>query len=177
MPFCGDELRGDAYELTSPWHGRCSRRRGDGRDGDARRRRALRAMSGRSGWQRTLCPYCGVGCGLLVRVDDGAVVRAKGDPDHPANWGDICAKAVHLPPVLRTPGRLLHPHVRARRDGDLERVPWEMALRVAAERVREIVERHGPDAMAVYASGQLLTEEYYVASKLCKGFIGTNNFD
>ncbi len=134
-------------------------------------------MSGPADWHKTLCPYCGVGCGLLVRVEDGTVVRTKGDPEHPANFGDICAKAVHLPPVLRTPDRLLYPQLRARRDAGLTRVPWEMALRVAADRMREIVAIHGPDAVAFYGSGQLLTEEYYVASKLCKGFLGTNNFD
>ncbi len=128
-------------------------------------------------WHKSLCPYCGVGCGLLVRVEEGTVARVKGDPEHPANFGDICAKAVHLPPALRTPDRLLYPQLRPRRDGELERVPWELALRFAADRVREIVTAHGPDAVAFYGSGQLLTEEYYVAAKLAKGFLGTNNFD
>jgi anaerobic selenocysteine-containing dehydrogenase len=127
-------------------------------------------------WQRTLCPYCGVGCGLLVQVEAGVVRRVKGDPDHPANVGDVCAKAVHLPPTLRQ-GRLLFPEVRNRRDAERERVPWELALRTAAERLSGIVAAHGPDAVAFYASGQLLTEEYYVAGKLAKGLIGTNNFD
>src|SRR6058998_2997320 len=131
----------------------------------------------RSRWQRTLCPYCGVGCGLLVRVEDGAVTRVKGDPDHPANFGDVCAKAVHLPPALRTPDRLLHPEVRSRCDRERRRVPWELALRFTAERLSEIIAAHGADAVAVYASGQLTTEEYYLASKLTRGFIGTNNFD
>ncbi|PYN98792.1 MAG: nitrate reductase catalytic subunit [Candidatus Rokuibacteriota bacterium] len=130
-----------------------------------------------AGWHRTLCPYCGVGCGLLVRVEDGAVTRVKGDPDHPANFGDVCAKAVHLPPALRTPDRLLYPEIRSRRDRERNRVPWELALRFTGERLGEIIAAHGPDAVAVYASGQLTTEEYYVASKLTKGFIGTNNFD
>ena len=129
------------------------------------------------GWRATLCPYCGVGCGLLVKVEDGRVSRVKGDPAHPSSRGDVCAKAVHLPPTLRTPDRLLFPQVRARRDTPLQRVPWELALRVAAERMRAIVDAHGPDAVAFYASGQLLTEEYYVATKLAKGFLGTNNFD
>src|SRR4051812_21074052 len=129
------------------------------------------------GWAATLCPYCGVGCGLLVKVESGRVARVKGDPAHPANYGDVCAKAVHLPPTLRTDDRLLFPQLRARRDAPLRRVPWELALRHTAERVREIVDTHGPDAVGFYASGQLLTEEYYVASKLAKGFIGTNNFD
>jgi anaerobic selenocysteine-containing dehydrogenase len=128
-------------------------------------------------WTATLCPYCGVGCGLLVEVRDGRVTRVKGDPAHPSSLGDVCAKAVHLPPTLRTPDRLLYPHVRARRDGALQRVPWELALRTAADRLGEIIAAHGPDAVAFYASGQLTTEEYYVASKLAKGFIGTNNFD
>jgi ferredoxin-nitrate reductase len=130
-----------------------------------------------STWRRTLCPYCGVGCGLLVEVRDGAVTRVKGDPEHPANFGDVCAKAVHLPPVLRSDDRLLHPQLRLRRDRERERVPWPVALRHTADRLREIVATHGPDAVAVYASGQLLTEEYYLASKLAKGYLGTNNFD
>jgi anaerobic selenocysteine-containing dehydrogenase len=128
-------------------------------------------------WRRSLCPYCGVGCGLLVHVEDGAVTRVKGDPDHPASLGDVCAKAVHLPPTLRTDDRLLYPELRSRRDAPRQRVPWELALRFVADRFREIVAAHGPDAVAFYASGQLLTEEYYVGSKLAKGFLGTNNFD
>jgi anaerobic selenocysteine-containing dehydrogenase len=101
----------------------------------------------------------------------------RGDPAHPSSLGDLCAKAVHLPPTLRTPDRLLYPQLRARRDGALTRVPWELALRTLADRLGEIVAEHGPDAVAFYASGQLTTEEYYVAGKLAKGFVGTNNFD
>jgi ferredoxin-nitrate reductase len=130
-----------------------------------------------NGWQKTLCPYCGVGCGLLVQIEDGVVRRVKGDADHPSSLGDICAKAVHLAPALRAPDRLLHPQVRARRDAEPARVPWEFAVRFVADRLREISAAHGPDAIAFYGSGQLLTEEYYVASKLAKGFLGTNNFD
>src|SRR5262245_41458051 len=129
------------------------------------------------GWRSTMCPYWGVRCGLLVQVQAGRIAKVKGDPAHPANLGDVCAKAVHLPPVLRTPDRLVHPQIRARRDAALERVPWELALRFSAERMREIVAAHGPDAVAFYASGQLLTEEYHLASKLARGFVGTNNFD
>ena len=128
-------------------------------------------------YRSTGCPYCGVGCGLLVQVRDGRVTKVKGDPDHPASLGDVCAKAVHLPPVLRTSDRLLYPRMRGRRDARLDRVPWELAVRFAADRVREIIATHGPDAVAFYASGQLLTEEYYLASKLARGFLGTNNFD
>jgi anaerobic selenocysteine-containing dehydrogenase len=128
-------------------------------------------------WRRTLCPYCGVGCGLLVQIEDGAVKRVKGDPEHPSSRGDVCAKAVHLPPALSAPDRLLYPQIRSRRDAELARVPWELAVRFVADRIRETVAAHGPDAVAFYGSGQLLTEEYYVASKLAKGFLGTNNFD
>jgi ferredoxin-nitrate reductase len=128
-------------------------------------------------YRPTMCPYCGVGCGLLVQVRGGRVTRVKGDPVHPASHGDLCAKAVHLPPALMTADRLLHPHIRRRRDASLERVPWELTLGFAADRLREIVAAHGPDAIAFYASGQLLTEEYYLAAKLARGFLGTNNFD
>jgi anaerobic selenocysteine-containing dehydrogenase len=127
-------------------------------------------------WRKTLCPYCGVGCGLLARVEDGAVTKVKGDPEHPSSLGDVCAKAVHLPPALRA-GRLLYPEVRWRRDAERSRVPWDLAVRFLGERMREIVAASGPDAVAFYASGQLTTEEYYVGAKLAKGFIGTNNFD
>ena len=137
----------------------------------------LAAASDDRDYRSTGCPYCGVGCGLLVQVRDGRVTKVKGDPAHPSSLGDVCAKAVHLPPVLRTPDRLLYPRMRGRRDARLERVPWELAIRFAADRVREIVATHGPDAVAFYASGQLLTEEYYLASKLARGFLGTNNFD
>ena len=112
--------------------------------------------------------YCGVGCGLLVQVRDGRVTKVKGDPAHPASLGDLCAKAVHLPPALMTTDRLLHPQIPPRATRELERAPWEPALRFTAERMREIVDAHGPDAVAFYASGQLLTEEYYLASKLAK---------
>jgi formate dehydrogenase alpha subunit len=128
-------------------------------------------------WGRTQCPYCGVGCGLLVQIQAGEVVRVKGDPDHPANFGEVCAKAVMLPRALNTPDRLLYPHVRFRRDRPLTRVPWSMALKTVAQSFRSIIAEYGPDAVAFYGSGQLLTEDYYVANKLAKGFLGTNNFD
>ncbi len=127
-------------------------------------------------WRKTLCPYCGVGCGLLARVEGGAITKVKGDPEHPANLGDVCAKAVHLPPALRS-GRLLHPELRWRRDAERRQVPWDLAFQFIAERMREIIASSGADAVAFYASGQLTTEEYYVGAKLAKGFLGTNNFD
>jgi len=128
-------------------------------------------------WGRTQCPYCGVGCGLLVQIEAGQAVRVKGDPDHPANFGDVCAKAIMLPRALHTPDRLLYPHLRTRRDQTLTRVPWSLALKTVARALRNIIAQYGPDAVAFYGSGQLLTEDYYVANKLAKGFLGTNNFD
>ncbi|MBI4489405.1 MAG: molybdopterin-dependent oxidoreductase, partial [Deltaproteobacteria bacterium] len=128
-------------------------------------------------WVKSYCPYCGVGCGILAGAKNGSVVKVKGDPDHPANFGDICAKAVYLPEAIRTPDRLLYPQMRRCQDGPFSRVSWEVAMKSIAKKFREIIEEHGPDALAFYGSGQLTTEEYYVANKLAKGFIGTNNFD
>jgi ferredoxin-nitrate reductase len=128
-------------------------------------------------WVKSYCPYCGVGCGLLAGVKNGAVVKVKGDLDHPSNLGDLCAKAVFLPETLRTPDRLLHPQMRRCQDGPFTQVPWETALRAIAGRFHDIISEHGPEAIAFYGSGQLTTEEYYVANKLAKGFLGTNNFD
>jgi formate dehydrogenase alpha subunit len=128
-------------------------------------------------WQKSYCPYCGVGCGLSVGLKGNTMVKVKGDPDHPANQGEICAKAVFLPKTITTPDRLLYPQIRPRRDAPLTRVSWRQALKRAAAKFRELIARHGPDAVAFYGSGQLTTEEYYVFNKLAKGFLGTNNFD
>ena len=128
-------------------------------------------------WERSYCPYCGVGCGLVAGIQDGLLVKIKGDPDHPSSLGDLCAKAVLLPESLRTPDRLLYPQVRQCQEETFNRVSWDTALKIVAQRFRAIVEQYGPQAVAFYGSGQLTTEEYYVANKLAKGFIGTNNFD
>ncbi len=128
-------------------------------------------------WRRSYCPYCGVGCGLSVAMRGAEVVKIKGDARHPANFGEICAKAAHLVPTVGASGRLLHPHIRERRGGALRRASWPRALAYAAARLREVIAAYGPDAVAFYGSGQLLTEDYYVFNKLAKGFLGTNNFD
>ena len=128
-------------------------------------------------WVKTYCPYCGVGCGLLAGVDNGRVVKIKGDKSHPSSQGDLCLKAVYLPETLRTADRLLYPQIRACSDGPFKRATWNQILSYLAQRFRAIIDEHGPDAVAFYGSGQLTTEEYYIANKLAKGFIGTNNFD
>ena len=128
-------------------------------------------------WEKTYCPYCGVGCGLLAGVKDGSVVKINGDLDHPSSRGDLCAKAVYLPETLKTADRLLYPQMRRCQDGPFTRVAWDTALKFLAQRFRKIIDEHGPNAAAFYGSGQLSTEEYYVGNKLAKGFLGTNNFD
>ncbi len=125
---------------------------------------------------RTTCPYCGVGCGLLARPDGAGGAAIAGDPDHPANFGRLCSKGAALGETLGLTGRLLHPMLR-QADGALARVSWDRALDEVAQGFARIIGRYGPDAVGVYLSGQLLTEDYYVANKLMKGFIGSANVD
>jgi assimilatory nitrate reductase catalytic subunit len=125
---------------------------------------------------RTTCPYCGVGCGVLATPDGGGGAAIAGDPEHPANFGRLCSKGSALGETLGLKERLLHPMVRCG-NGTMERVAWSDALDHVARRFAQIIDRDGPDAVAFYLSGQLLTEDYYVANKLMKGFIGTANVD
>jgi assimilatory nitrate reductase catalytic subunit len=120
---------------------------------------------------RTTCPYCGVGCGVLASRRPGGEVEIKGDPDHPANFGRLCSKGSALGETLSLDDRLLHPMVRG------ERASWDAALEEIARRFGQTIDEHGPDSVAFYVSGQLLTEDYYVANKLMKGFIGSGNID
>ena len=110
-------------------------------------------------------------------MKNGSVTKIKGDPDHPSSLGDLCAKAVYLPETLKTADRLLYPQMRRCQDGPFTRVSWEAALKSIASKFREIIDEHGPQAIAFYGSGQLTTEEYYVGNKLTKGFLRSNNFD
>jgi assimilatory nitrate reductase catalytic subunit len=125
---------------------------------------------------RTTCPYCGVGCGVSARPDGIGGAITTGDPDHPANLGRLCSKGFALEETLGLNGRLLHPMLR-RTDGSHAKVDWDTALSTVADGFRRVVERDGPDAVAFYLSGQLLTEDYYVANKLMKGFLGSANVD
>ncbi|MBL8570901.1 MAG: molybdopterin-dependent oxidoreductase [Phreatobacter sp.] len=124
----------------------------------------------------TACPYCGVGCGVIASVDGGGQVTVAGDPSHPANRGRLCVKGSALGETVSLEGRLLHPMIRSR-SGTMERVSWGTALDAVAEAFGRTAREHGPDATAFYLSGQLLTEDYYVANKLMKGFVGTANVD
>src|SRR4029453_14220196 len=122
---------------------------------------------------RSQCPYCGVGCGIEVTVRDGQIVRVRGDDRHPANFGKLCVKGATLDRVLATPNRLTRAYLRQKRDPDLLETELELALRTAAARLRAIIERDGPNAVAFYISGQLTTEADYLIKKFCKGLIGT----
>ncbi len=120
---------------------------------------------------RTTCPYCGVGCGVLAAPDGNGGIVIKGDPDHPANRGRLCVKGAALGETLATDGRLIAPRIGG------EETSWDTALDLIAKRFSDTIAAHGPDSVALYVSGQLLTEDYYVANKLMKGFIGSANID
>ena len=120
---------------------------------------------------RTTCPYCGVGCGVLATPDGKGGLTVKGDPDHPANRGRLCSKGSALAETVGLEGRLLTPRINGRT------AQWDEALDLVAGRFAQVIAEHGPDAVAFYVSGQLLTEDYYVANKLMKGVIGSANID
>jgi anaerobic selenocysteine-containing dehydrogenase len=113
---------------------------------------------------------------VLATADGRGGAAIAGDPEHPANFGRLCSKGAALGETLGLATRLLHPMLR-QHDGTLARVDWDQALTRVADGFRYIIERHGPDAVAFYLSGQLLTEDYYVANKLMKGFLGSANVD
>ena len=130
---------------------------------------------------RTTCPYCGVGCGVIVESSAGGITGVRGDPEHPANFGRLCTKGstLHLTATedVRRDERLLRPMRRATRADAPLPATWDATMQQLAERYAAIIREHGPDAVAFYVSGQLLTEDYYVFNKLAKGLIGTNNID
>ena len=119
----------------------------------------------------TTCCYCGVGCGVVVSTHKNGIFSVKGDAAHPANHGRLCTKGAALHLSTDAGARLLYPEVNG------ERTTWDQALGHAAEKFRQIIAAHGPDAVAFYISGQLLTEDYYVFNKIAKGLVGTNNVD
>ena len=117
------------------------------------------------------CPYCGVGCGVLLRPDDQGKLDVEGDPNHPANHGRLCSKGAALGETVGTEHRLLAPRV------DGQDTSWDVATQLVADRFSKTIAEHGPDSVAFYVSGQLLTEDYYIANKLMKGYIGSANID
>ncbi len=130
---------------------------------------------------RSTCPYCGVGCGVIIESNAGHITGVRGDPAHPANFGRLCSKgsSLHLTasPAIAAQTRLLQPMRRLVRGGSLQPVAWDNAMQTASHTLASIVRAHGAEAIGFYVSGQLLTEDYYVFNKLVKGLLGTNNID
>ena len=126
---------------------------------------------------KSVCPYCGVGCGIVMEVAGNRVVKVTGDKSHPTNFGRLCTKgnSCHIP--LAAEGRADRAYVRLAEGRDQGAIPMAEAIRRTAQGLRAIIERDGPDAVALYVSGQMSLEAQYLANKLCKGFIGTNNIE
>src|SRR5205809_7845890 len=120
---------------------------------------------------KTVCPYCGVGCGLVAKVRDGRIVEVRGDKDHPSSLGGICNKGAQIHQIVDTKNRLTSAFWRESRDAEFERTELEPALSRLACKFKEIIRKHGPDAVGFYVSGQLTTESQYVFNKLAKGAI------
>src|SRR6188768_3271308 len=124
------------------------------------------------------CSYCGVGCGITVHKDRNGKISVEGTPDHPVNKGMLCSKGMNLHyTVADTSDRLLYPEMRYNKNMPRQRVSWDTALERTAAVFKTLIQKYGPESVAFYASGQCLTEEYYVVNKLMKGFIGSNNID
>ncbi len=127
---------------------------------------------------KSTCCYCGVGCGIVVKKDLHGKLLVEGDKDHPVNKGMLCSKGMNLHyTVMDQQDRLLYPELRHNKNLPRQRVSWDQALDKAARVFKTLIEKYGPDSVAFYASGQCLTEEYYIVNKLIKGFIGSNNID
>ncbi|MEQ9304374.1 MAG: molybdopterin-dependent oxidoreductase [Marinoscillum sp.] len=127
---------------------------------------------------KTVCSYCGVGCGIKIRKSNKGRLQLEGDPDYPVNKGMLCSKGMNLHYTsMDQSDRLLRPQMRWSRRHPMEDVEWDTAIERAAAVFKTFIREHGPDSVGLYVSGQCLTEEYYLANKLTKGFLGTNNID
>ena len=130
---------------------------------------------------KSTCPYCGVGCGVIIdsKIEAGVekINFVKGDPDHPANFGRLCTKGATLHLSVKPDNRALYPEMRLTKEASRKRVSWDVSLDYLTEKFAQTIEKYGPDSVAFYISGQLMTEDYYVFNKLAKGLIGTNNID
>ncbi|WP_207216109.1 molybdopterin oxidoreductase family protein [Aliivibrio finisterrensis] len=128
-------------------------------------------------WIKTTCAYCGVGCGVEAIPNSDGSLTIRGDKEHPSNYGRLCTKGAALGETVKSDNRLLHPMLRAKKDHTLSVTHWPEVTQHIAEQFQQTIEKYGPDSVAFYVSGQLLTEDYYVANKLMKGFIGSANID
>ncbi|CAG8867385.1 Periplasmic nitrate reductase [Pseudomonas fluorescens] len=126
---------------------------------------------------RSVCPYCGVGCGIVMTVEGQRVTRISGDKQHPSNFGRLCTKGLTAHVPLDAGGRMQHAFVRQQRQQDPGQTAMDTAIEQAATRLRGIIDTHGPDAVALYLSGQMSLEAQYLASKLAKGFIRTRHVE
>ncbi len=126
-------------------------------------------------WHKSVCRFCGTGCGVMLGVRDEKLVKLRGDVEHPTTKGLVCAKALFLPKIVATPDRLKYPMIR--KDGKLTRASWEEAMTLVTDKFAEAIKTKGPDSVAYYGSGQALSEESYFANRLFKGGIGTNNVE
>jgi NADPH-dependent sulfite reductase flavoprotein alpha-component len=125
----------------------------------------------------SVCPYCGVGCGLVLHVESGRVTKVTGNKTHPANFGRLCTKGLTGAQAITAPGRLTKAYLRPTRNAEQRPVPMATAIAQAATRLRGIIDTHGPDSVAFYVSGQMSLEAQYLINKLAKGFVKTNNID
>ncbi|EOR07629.1 bifunctional nitrate reductase/sulfite reductase flavoprotein subunit alpha [Acinetobacter sp. ANC 3926] len=126
---------------------------------------------------KTVCPYCGVGCGMVLQVENGQVVKLSGDKEHPTNYGRLCTKGSSADKALRNSGRMEKAYVRKQRTDERVAYTSDLAITQTAQRLRQIIDRHGPNAVSFYVSGQMSIEAQYLINKLSKGFIGTNNIE
>lgn len=126
---------------------------------------------------RSVCPYCGVGCGIVMQVQDNKVVKVIGDKAHPTNFGRLCTKGTTCGQAIAESGRMENAYVRQARQNDPVRIGMDNALRETARRLRHTLDTHGPDALAFYVSGQMSLESQYLINKLAKGFVRTSNIE
>ncbi|WP_415753973.1 molybdopterin-dependent oxidoreductase [Pseudomonas leptonychotis] len=126
---------------------------------------------------RSVCPYCGVGCGIVMQVENGKIAKVSGDPQHPSNFGRLCTKGSTCAQPLNESGRMEHAYLRSERSRDPGQIAMGAAISAAAARLRTILDEHGPDAIALYVSGQMSLEAQYLANKLVKGYLGSNQIE
>lgn len=126
---------------------------------------------------KSVCPYCGVGCGIVMQVEQGRITKISGDKSHPTNFGRLCTKGSSCNVPVTAPGRADKAYARLAAGSDQGAIPMDEAIARTAQGLRTIIDRDGPDAVSFYVSGQMSLEAQYLANKLCKGFIGTNNIE
>lgn len=126
---------------------------------------------------KSVCPYCGVGCGIVMQVEDNRVIKVVGDKTHPSNFGRLCTKGTTCGQAIAESGRMESAYIRHQRSLEPVRAEMDAALSETARRLRGILDRDGPGALAFYVSGQMSLEAQYLANKLAKGFVGTANIE